>query len=103
MDQTADIEEWKRILWPIVEIKAEEFALLGYGKVDIEEVWKCITDKVARKRMEEPLRLHQLVNDGLSMSVNDYMNRLRMESLRGPDWFAEGKPLNLDEFDDSSP
>lgn len=101
MNVTSDVNEWKQALWPTVEMKADEFELLGYGRIERDEVWKCITENAERGKIEKPFRLHQLVNEVLSLSLNDYMNRLRMEALRGPDWFSEGMPLRLGEFDDS--
>ncbi|HEX7063655.1 MAG TPA: post-transcriptional regulator [Bacillales bacterium] len=102
MSDTVTYEKWKEKLAPLLEIKADEFELLGYGETDREEIWNCATHQVRRKFPDESVRLHQFVSELMGLSLNDYMNRLRMDSLRGPDWFAQDKPLNLDKFDESS-
>ncbi|HEU5138391.1 MAG TPA: post-transcriptional regulator [Bacillales bacterium] len=102
MIDTAGYEEWKQKLFPVLEIKADEFELLGYGKADREEIWKCVVGQVEKKYGDEPVRLHQFVDELMGLSLNDYMNRLRMESLKGPDWFSGDEPLSLDEFDEPS-
>lgn len=102
MVEAADLNEWKHTLWPTVEMKAEEFELIGYEQIDREEIWNCVPEKMNRKKVEQPFRLHQLVNEVLSLSLNDYMNRQRMAALRGPDWFGQDAPLQLNEFDEPS-
>ncbi|HEX7063815.1 MAG TPA: post-transcriptional regulator [Bacillales bacterium] len=102
MTDTTGYEEWKQKLLPVLEIKADEFELLGYGEADREEIWKCAVGQVKKKYADESVRLHRFVDELIGLSLNDYMNRLRMESLKGPDWFAGDKPLNLNEFDEPS-
>ncbi|HET7657159.1 MAG TPA: post-transcriptional regulator [Bacillales bacterium] len=100
MSITAGYEEWKEKLAPVVEIKAEEFELLGYGEVDKESVWKCVVGRINRVSPDKLIYLHDFVNRLLRLSINDYMNWLRIDSLKGPDLFSSKEPLNLDEFDE---
>ncbi|HET7581044.1 MAG TPA: post-transcriptional regulator [Bacillales bacterium] len=102
MTEAVTYEEWKDKLAPILKIKEEEFELLGYDGADKEEIWQCAVQRVNRISRKKPVRLHQFVNELLGLSVNDYMNRVRMDSLKGPDWFSGDEPLNLDEFDEPS-
>lgn len=78
---------------PVLRIKVDEFHLLGYERVGTEDIWKCVTERIDKREddEEEEVRLHDLVNEILTLSMNDYLNRLRMESLRGPDWFGIGE------------
>jgi hypothetical protein len=36
--------------------------------------------------MEEEPKLFQLVEDILSLTINDYMNYVRIEAFKSPDW-----------------
>lgn len=101
MSITATYDEFKDKLMPVLEMKKEEFLLLGYDEVGLESIWKCTVSRTNRK-FNESVRLHVFVNQMLGLSVNDYMNWLRVDSLKGPDWFASGEPFKLDEFDEPS-
>lgn len=100
MSITASYEEWEDKLAPVVQMKKEEFKLLGYDEVDKESIWNCIVYRINREK-KETVRLHFFVNRLLRLSVNDYMNWLRIDTLKGPDLFSGDEPLNLDEFDES--
>ncbi|GAB7386512.1 hypothetical protein BSNK01_03470 [Bacillaceae bacterium] len=59
--------------------KAEEFALLGYGRVKGEDVWNCVC---AGYKDGLP-RLHRLVNDILSLKTTKFMNWLMLNAYKG--------------------
>lgn len=99
MERTAVYDKWKEKLEPVLRSKAEEFEILGYGRVDSDTIWGFVVEHVVRKHPEEPLRLHAFVNELMSYSLNDYMTRLRKDSLRGPDWFTDDEPLDLRSFE----
>lgn len=94
-------DKWRDKLQPVLDIKVEEFELLGF-KADCDEIWNSVVARIHRENPSEPVRFHRFVNELMKMSVNDYINRLRVESLKGPNWFSGNKPLNLDEFDGKS-
>lgn len=102
MSEQVTYDQWKVKLAPVVQIKVDEFELLGYGEADPEQIWHCAVHRVNREYKEESVAFHRFVNELLGLSVNDYMNRLRMESFQGPDWLSGDQPLNLDEFDEPS-
>jgi hypothetical protein len=55
--------------------KAEEFAMLGYDNITGKDVWECVSDKYQKKGVP---RLHQIVNDILSLKVTQFMNWMTM-------------------------
>ncbi len=54
--------------------KAEEFHLLGYEQVTGQDIWDCVSNGY-HKGMP---RLHQIVNDILSLKVTKFMNWMTM-------------------------
>ncbi|WP_088044342.1 post-transcriptional regulator [Bacillus sp. EAC] len=79
------VAEFKPKLRVVLESKLEEFKMLGYDTVSGEELWQCLEKTLWRKNEEEP-KLFQLVEDILSLTVNDYMNFIRIESFKSPIW-----------------
>ncbi|WP_308862170.1 post-transcriptional regulator [Paenibacillus radicis (ex Xue et al. 2023)] len=67
--------ELNEVIENICNSKAEEFRMLGYEHVTGREVWECISDKY--KKTGVP-RLHQIVNDILSLKVTSFMNWMTM-------------------------
>jgi hypothetical protein len=62
----------------VCEIKAQEFAMLGYDDVTVEEIWECISEKY-----KEMPSLHKVVNDILSLKPGRWMNWVTMRAFRG--------------------
>lgn len=62
------------------ESKADEFRMLGYEHVTGEEVWDCVVERYARK--DKP-RLHQAVNDILSLKTTQFMNWMTLSVFKG--------------------
>lgn len=75
------LERLRDELMPALQCKYEEFRLLGYDRVTIEQIWECLLQKKWKKWSEEK-KLYELVNDILSLSVGEYMAFLTMESYR---------------------
>lgn len=69
----------------VIESKLDEFKLLGYDTVTEDELWECLEKTLWRKKEEDPM-LFQLVEDILSLTINDYMNYIRIESFKSPTW-----------------
>jgi hypothetical protein len=68
--------------WELKELcrsKSEEFKLLGYEHVSIDEIWECVCSSY-RKGIPP---LHQIVNDILSLKVTKFMNWLTIRMYRG--------------------
>lgn len=75
---------WRNTLEPVIQSKIEEFHLLGYDRISDDELWECMLNKVWKKKQKvKDKMLHQLVEDVLGLSINDYMNYLAMEARKG--------------------
>ncbi|AWB45696.1 hypothetical protein DCC85_16800 [Paenibacillus sp. CAA11] len=60
--------------------KAAEFRLVGYEHVTSEDIWDCISHKYEKQGVP---RIHQLVNDILSLKATQFMNYLTLSAYRG--------------------
>ncbi|MBS4199784.1 post-transcriptional regulator [Bacillus sp. FJAT-49732] len=85
------------MLSPVLTSKAEEFAVLGYGEVKMEDIWTFLTKKKWRKP-KEGIRIYELVSDVLSMKVGEFMNFATVEAFKSPDWFSELDSEELQEL-----
>lgn len=74
-----DVERSK--LLPAVISKCEEFRLLGYRDVTVDQLWVYLKKK-KWKKSNEPIAIHQLVNDILSVKIGDYMNYATIETFK---------------------
>lgn len=81
-------EKWRDYVRPALQSKLEEFRLLGVKRLTLDELWDFVLETLAKKK-EHDLMLHQFVNHIMTISVNDYMNKLRMEMFKGVDFFKE--------------
>ncbi|GGI10560.1 post-transcriptional regulator [Gottfriedia solisilvae] len=79
------VSEFKPKLQVVIESKLDEFKMLGYDTVSEDELWQCLENTLWRKNEDDP-KLFQLVEDILSLTVNDYMNYIRIESFKSPTW-----------------
>ncbi|AMA72160.1 MULTISPECIES: post-transcriptional regulator [Aneurinibacillus] len=61
----------------VCEIKAQEFAMLGYEDITIEEIWECVSEKY-----KEMPPLYKIVNDILSLKPGLWMNWMTMRAYR---------------------
>ncbi|WP_242224368.1 post-transcriptional regulator [Bacillus cereus group sp. BfR-BA-01380] len=82
------IEVYREQLQIVLDSKVEEFQMLGYDRVTLEDVWKCLKDR-KWKRVGANVRLHELVNDVLTLTANDYMTYLTMKAYQAPLWSFE--------------
>ncbi len=77
---------------PALISKLEEFELFGYDKVTEAELWEFLTKK-RWKRVNEERKLHEIVNDILSLNVSDYISYATIEAFKSSDnlFSEEGK------------
>lgn len=87
-------ENWREKLQPVLKIKVEEFCHLGYDAVTEDDIWNYVMQNGKQTEIEKPRRLHQLTSEILRLSVNDILNRLRVESLQTSDFFSELRRKN---------
>ncbi|WP_018661045.1 post-transcriptional regulator [Heyndrickxia acidiproducens] len=83
-------------LLPVLESKAEEFKVVGYGAVGVRELWRYLEKKVWKKVQNGDARMYSLVSDILSIKAGDFMNFMTMEAYRSPNLFAEMSEAELD-------
>jgi len=72
--------EWKDEVKPAVMSKKEEFHYMGYESVTEDEIWECVLTRLKKKK-EDP-RLHTLVDYILSLTLNDFMTWLTIQSYK---------------------
>lgn len=85
-------DEYRTLVEPALMSKLEEFELFGYDKVTEEELWEFLTKK-RWKRVNEERKLHEIVNDILSLNVSDYITYATIEAFKSSDnvFSEEGK------------
>lgn len=77
------VDAYREQLKIVIDSKVEEFRVLGYDRVTTKDVWECLKVKKWRK-VDQELKLFQLVNDVLSLSTSDYMTYLTMQAYKSP-------------------
>ncbi|WP_409297499.1 post-transcriptional regulator [Peribacillus sp. SCS-26] len=84
-------QHYREKVRPALDSKLDEFALLGYGEVKEDELWLYLTRKKWKKPKED-IRLFEVVEDILSLTVSEFMNFTTIEAFKQPSIFsAEGK------------
>ncbi|QOR65660.1 post-transcriptional regulator [Cytobacillus suaedae] len=85
-------DQFRAQVEPALISKLEEFELFGYDKVTEEELWEFLTKK-RWKRANEERKLHEIVNDILSLNVSDYITYATIEAFKSSDnlFSEEGK------------
>lgn len=87
MTHLEQYEEWRPAIQPFLQSKLEEFHLLGVNRMTHEELWPFILQVIEKKHKKEQLSFNQFVNRVMQISVNDYMNKIRMEMFTSTDLF----------------
>ncbi|MFJ8529752.1 post-transcriptional regulator [Bacillus sp. NPDC094106] len=82
------VEAYRGQLQVVLQSKVEEFQMLGYDRVTIDDIWKCLKNK-KWKKIDSNVRLHELVNDVLTLTTNEYMTYLTVEAYQEPLWSFE--------------
>ncbi len=88
LDNIHPYDEYFELLQPALKSKVEEFLLIGYGKVEIKDLWEYLTKKKWKKTKAD-IRLHELFSDVLSVKVGEYMNFATIEAYKSSNWFVE--------------
>ncbi|OGX61732.1 MAG: hypothetical protein A2189_00835 [Paenibacillus sp. RIFOXYA1_FULL_44_5] len=68
--------------------KAEEFRMIGYDNVTGKEIWDFVSEQYMKTGYPA---LHRMVNDILTLKVNQYMNWLTLSAYKGTNFFAPKK------------
>ncbi|MFD2618194.1 post-transcriptional regulator [Terrilactibacillus laevilacticus] len=83
MSENFNYVEMREYIEPFLKSKHEEFQLLGIERLSIDDLWDFVLFTIEKKKADKPSRLYQLVNHVMSLSVNDYMNKLRIDMFKG--------------------
>lgn len=78
-------DDWREKIEPYLTSKLEEFHLLGLQRITSDELWAFSKEHFAKQK--EELKTHRIVGHLMSLSVNDYLNKLRIEMFKGVDIF----------------
>lgn len=74
------IQEWRQIVDPALKSKQGEFKLIGYSEVSIEEIWRCLEEKVWKGNPKK--KLHEVVEDIFHLPPATYMSFMTVNALK---------------------
>ncbi|WP_100488691.1 post-transcriptional regulator [Sporolactobacillus pectinivorans] len=77
-----DLEKWRKEIAPFLQSKLEEFHLLGLNHLVMDEFWQFAKESIEKKKEDRPERIHEVVAAIMSLTVNDYMNKIRMDMFK---------------------
>ncbi|MFT8871496.1 MAG: post-transcriptional regulator [Sporolactobacillus sp.] len=80
-EQRDEFEKWRMIIAPFLYSKLHEFQLLGLNHLTFDDFWG-FAKKTMEEKKEQPQHIHEIVAHVMSLSVNDYMNKLRVDVLK---------------------
>lgn len=89
------VEKLRAELLPALRCKYDEFRLLGYERVTLEQIWECLWQK---KWKTKEKKLYELVSDILSLSIGEYMAFVTMSSYREQHMKADDLQSLVDEL-----
>lgn len=81
MDISHQYDHFRIQVKPVLESKLDEFRLLGYGTISENELWEFLLKK-KWKKVKEDVRLYEIIQDILSIKVNDYLNYATVEAYK---------------------
>ncbi|RKQ37890.1 post-transcriptional regulator [Oceanobacillus halophilus] len=94
MEVVHTVNEWKSIVIPALESKADEFQALGYSQATGEDIWKCLVEKVWKGNPKK--RIHETVQDIFHLGSNVYLSYLTVKSYKDDDLMASIAALTGD-------
>lgn len=77
MDRQKQVTEWRNDIELVLEIKRNEFQMLGYEKTTSDDIWNCLITTVW-KNSNPQKRLHEVVSEVLNLQITAYMTYLTM-------------------------
>jgi hypothetical protein len=70
---------------PVLQSKLEEFRILGYMEISEPELWEYLLKK-KWKKVKEEIKLHQVIQDILSVKVSDYLSYATVEAYKATEF-----------------
>ncbi len=74
------VKEWKAYIAPALESKHSEFKLIGYPESTLDEIWKCLEEKVWKGNPQK--KLHEVVQDIFHLPATTYMSFMTVQALQ---------------------
>jgi hypothetical protein len=81
MDNTHRFEHFRTQVQPAIVSKLSEFRLLGVDSVAEKELWDFLIKKKWKKKNEE-MKLHEIIQEILSVKVSDYISFATIEAYK---------------------
>ncbi|WP_066365486.1 post-transcriptional regulator [Neobacillus fumarioli] len=78
-------ESFRLQVQPVLSSKLEEFRLLGYDSITETELWEFLIKKKWKKAKDEP-KLHQIIQDILTIKVSDFISYAAIESYKSTEF-----------------
>lgn len=76
-----EYDRYRSQVQPALKSKLDEFSLLGYETINEQELWKYLTKK-KWKKVQEDIKLYEVVQDIMSVNVGEYMNFATIEAFK---------------------
>lgn len=80
------VDEWRPKVESVLEVKVNEFKLMGFPKATRDELWECLQTKVWKGN--PTLRIHEVVQDIFHLNTAVYMSYLTMSAYKDDDLMA---------------
>lgn len=77
-----DMGKWRVKIEPFLRSKLDEFHLLGLNHLTMDEFWNFTKEKLEGIKEDRPERIHEVVAAVMSLTVNDYMDKLRIDLFK---------------------
>lgn len=97
MEVSHEYESFRNEVSPALRSKQEEFFLIGYDNVTENDIWEYLKKKKWRK-VTEPIKLHEMVQQILALKVGEYMHFASIEALKEADFSLENEADRLELF-----
>lgn len=78
-----NVNEWKREVIPVLKSKINEFELVGYARISIDELWDCLQQTVWKDNKEK--RLHEVIQDIFHLPATVYIDYKTVIALKSDD------------------
>ncbi|MBR3118385.1 post-transcriptional regulator [Oceanobacillus profundus] len=86
MEIIQGVNEWKQVVQPALESKADELEMMGYSQATPDDVWNCLVQKVWKGEPDK--RIHEVIQDIFHMASNTYLSYLTISSYQNEDLMA---------------
>ncbi|MDP4083388.1 MAG: post-transcriptional regulator [Bacillota bacterium] len=81
MNESHIYNQFRYQVSPALESKLEEFQMLGYETISVNELWEYLIKK-KWKKVKEDIRIYEIIQDILSVKVSDYMSYATIEAFK---------------------